>query len=88
MALRSVGECRNWAPVQAKKNDPSERTERVIFVFATVFLRPTGGFVKRLEQFRETPIFRCAPDTNRTCDLRYRKPTLYPLSYEGNAIQV
>ena len=49
-------------PVQAKKNDPSERTERVIFVFATVFLRPTGGFVKRLEQFRETPIFRCAPD--------------------------
>ena len=21
---------------------------------------------------------------NRTCDLRFRKPTLYPLSYEGN----
>lgn len=39
----------------AKKNDPSERAERVIFVFAAVFLRPAGGFVKRLEQFRETP---------------------------------
>lgn len=34
---------------------PSERTERVIFVFAAVFLRPARGFVKRLEQFRETP---------------------------------
>ena len=40
--------------VQTKKNDPSERTERVIFVFAAVFLRPAGGFVERLEQFRET----------------------------------
>ena len=38
-----------------KKNDPSERTERVTFMFAAVFLRPAGGFVKRLEQFRETP---------------------------------
>src|SRR6188768_4295422 len=26
-----------------------------------------------------------APDRNRTCDLRYRKPALYPLSYGGNA---
>lgn len=41
--------------VQTKKNDPSERTERVIFVSAAEFLRPAGGFVKRLEQFRETP---------------------------------
>ncbi len=24
-----------------------------------------------------------APDRTRTCDLRYRKPALYPLSYEG-----
>ena len=28
---------------------------------------------------------KCALDRNRTCDLRYRKPTLYPLSYEGAA---
>ncbi len=27
---------------------------------------------------------RRALDRNRTCDLRYRKPVLYPLSYEGN----
>ena len=27
--------------------------------------------------------FSCAPDRNRTCDLWYRKPTLYPLSYGG-----
>lgn len=26
-----------------------------------------------------------ALDRNRTCDLRYRKPALYPLSYEGDA---
>lgn len=25
----------------------------------------------------------CAPEGNRTPDLWYRKPTLYPLSYEG-----
>ena len=24
---------------------------------------------------------------DRTCDLRFRKPSLYPLSYEGNAEQ-
>ena len=24
-----------------------------------------------------------APGMNRTCDLRFRKPLLYPLSYEG-----
>ena len=27
----------------------------------------------------------CALGRNRTCDLRFRKPTLYPLSYEGMA---
>lgn len=31
----------------------------------------------------ETPGFYCAPDRIRTCDLWYRKPTLYPLSYGG-----
>ena len=25
----------------------------------------------------------CALGRNRTCDLRFRKPLLYPLSYEG-----
>ena len=25
-----------------------------------------------------------APGTTRTCDLRFRKPLLYPLSYGGN----
>jgi hypothetical protein len=25
-----------------------------------------------------------APDTSRTCDQRFRKPLLYPLSYGGN----
>ena len=24
------------------------------------------------------------PGRDRTCDLRFRKPSLYPLSYEGN----
>ena len=28
-----------------------------------------------------------APDRSRTCDLRYRKPALYPLSYGGNSRQ-
>jgi hypothetical protein len=26
---------------------------------------------------------RCAPGRIRTCDTRFRKPMLYPLSYEG-----
>ena len=26
-----------------------------------------------------------APGRNRTCDLRYRKPALYPLSYGGDS---
>ena len=25
---------------------------------------------------------------NRTCDLRFRKPLLYPLSYEGNLLEL
>jgi hypothetical protein len=29
-----------------------------------------------------------APDTNRTCDLRFRKPLLYPLSYRGQSFFV
>ena len=29
-----------------------------------------------------------ALDRNRTYDLRFRKPTLYPLSYEGHAVKV
>src|SRR5487761_1494409 len=32
------------------------------------------------------PVFRLkasAPDRTRTCDARFRKPTLYPLSYGG-----
>jgi hypothetical protein len=28
-----------------------------------------------------------APGRNRTCDTRFRKPLLYPLSYEGVTIQ-
>jgi hypothetical protein len=27
----------------------------------------------------------CAPGRNRTCDTRFRKPLLYPLSYEGGS---
>ena len=48
--LEVVGESRKLAQngVSEQKNDPSERAERVIFVFEAVFLRPAGGFVKRL----------------------------------------
>lgn len=28
-------------------------------------------------------VTKSAPDRSRTCDLRYRKPALYPLSYGG-----
>src|SRR5205823_11525490 len=28
----------------------------------------------------------CAPGRNRTCDTRFRKPLLYPLSYEGRGL--
>jgi hypothetical protein len=30
-------------------------------------------------------IFESAPGRIRTCDTRFRKPVLYPLSYEGGA---
>jgi hypothetical protein len=29
-----------------------------------------------------------APGRNRTCDSRFRKPLLYPLSYEGRKVAV
>src|SRR5205823_2997880 len=32
----------------------------------------------------EPNISDCAPGRNRTCDTRFRKPLLYPLSYEGH----
>ena|GEM_PF-3596263 len=45
-----------------------------------------GAFVR--ERTHQTPPFRkSAPDRSRTCDLRYRKPALYPLSYGGNRQQ-
>ena len=31
----------------------------------------------------DTDFTLCAPGRDRTCDLRFRKPSLYPLSYEG-----
>lgn len=33
-------------------------------------------------------VFGGAPDWNRTSDLWYRKPTLYPLSYGGALIEI
>ncbi len=30
-------------------------------------------------------VFYSAPGRNRTCDTRFRKPMLYPLSYRGGA---
>ena len=35
----------------------------------------------------QNPYFIGAPGMNRTCDLRFRKPSLYPLSYGGLAVQ-
>ncbi len=32
--------------------------------------------------------FAGAPDKSRTCDLRFRKPLLYPLSYGGKGVQI
>ncbi len=67
--------------VQTKKNDPSERTERVIFVFAAVFLRPAGGFVKRLEQFRETPLLTVSPTGIEPATFGTGNRCSNPLSY-------
>lgn len=39
--------------------------------------------VKKLHRKSGGAFTYCAPDTNRTCDLWYRKPMLYPLSYGG-----
>ena len=35
----------------------------------------------------ETATYDGAPGKNRTCDLRFRKPLLYPLSYEGGPLR-
>lgn len=48
-------------------------------------------FVFSSSAYEFTPVPRTtprAPDRNRTCDLWYRKPTLYPLSYGGALIEV
>ena len=37
----------------------------------------------RQDRLRSKPYFNGAPGMNRTCDLRFRKPLLYPLSYRG-----
>ena len=37
----------------------------------------------RQDCLRSKPYFIGAPGMNRTCDLRFRKPLLYPLSYGG-----
>ncbi len=42
---------------------------------------------KRGPKAPRSQCFLCAPDWNRTSDLWYRKPTLYPLSYGGVPIE-
>ncbi len=54
--------------------------------------RPTGRDFFSLRGYANvhtvvTRTTRCAPDRSRTCDLRYRKPALYPLSYRGVPIE-
>ena len=34
----------------------------------------------------QNPYFIGAPGMNRTCDLRFRKPLLYPLSFRGKGV--
>ncbi len=44
----------------------------------------TGDSPSTTKRRRPCDLRRCrAPDRSRTCDLRYRKPALYPLSYGG-----
>jgi hypothetical protein len=55
--------------------------------------RTTGGVIPcvawpNLTSYRLSfALERGAPGRIRTCDARFRKPTLYPLSYEGGAWQ-
>ncbi len=46
---------------------------------------PGGPFKKHNRLPSSYGATRGAPDRGRTCDLRYRKPALYPLSYGGIA---
>jgi hypothetical protein len=48
---------------------------------------PPRGRVTTVDVGDETAPARGAPSRIRTCDARFRKPTLYPLSYEGLAPQ-
>jgi hypothetical protein len=53
-------------------------------------LRPTGSTARDpgwtdIRVSSADPVVLGAPGRIRTCDARFRKPTLYPLSYEGGA---
>ena len=46
-----------------------------------------GGTSTKVSSCRSAAVsadLRGAPGRNRTCDTRFRKPLLYPLSYEGD----
>ncbi len=42
--------------------------------------RPSGAQIKQMQERREET---STLGRDRTCDLWFRKPSLYPLSYEG-----
>src|SRR5665811_1699653 len=47
-------------------------------------VRKRGKSLIYLHQCRSERYFYCAPGMIRTCDTRFRKPMLYPLSYGGS----
>jgi hypothetical protein len=53
---------------------PADHIDAVTNAAHATAAGPTGGGVTDAG---------CAPGRNRTCDTRFRKPMLYPLSYEG-----
>ena len=56
------------------------------FVFMPIWLIAKGfGTTRRGSRSSELSISLGAPGRNRTCDTRFRKPMLYPLSYGGSA---
>ena len=70
------------APARDRRGCPARRGRR------RTLTRGTAGRCTGKRRIPGEPgILLRAPDRNRTCDLWYRKPTLYPLSYGGVPIE-
>ena len=70
-----------------------KRTGELLYTVQLVAFDATGGEVITVTLAGSSPkvsvgVMCCAPGRIRTCDTRFRRAVLYPLSYEGRRTRV